>query len=191
MGGSDACDGSGPHHITLWGDSWLGRFPLRPEIDVFLSLAEEAAEEFSAEPGSSGLGWLALLYENMSAKRSTITWDSPDTASALRTGDSVEIAWLPEDLFLASAKAVELLAHGQMQQQALRERTRDDETDSQESKVRRVPENLGVFRLAKRIKRELPKGGTKLDIARDYAEGDEKKAQNLLRRLRRYPHLLE
>ena len=54
-----------------------------------------------------------------------------------------------------------------------------------------VPENPEVLKLAKRIKRELPKGGTMIDIARDFADGDETKANTLLRQLRRYPHLLE
>ncbi|MFC1597189.1 hypothetical protein ACFL5Q_04520 [Planctomycetota bacterium] len=54
-----------------------------------------------------------------------------------------------------------------------------------------IPENPEVLQLAKRIRRELPGGGTMINIARDFADGDETKANSLLRQLRRYPHLLE
>jgi hypothetical protein len=57
----------------------------------------------------------------------------------------------------------------------------------------KLPENPEVYKLALKIKRELPKGGTKEDIALDFTNGDEKKAASLLRQLRpdRYGHLLD
>jgi len=67
----------------------------------------------------------------------------------------------------------------------------DSKTDSLRKTGSVLPENSEVLKLAKKIKRDLPKGGTKVEIARDFANGDEKKAQNLLRQLRRYPVLLE
>ncbi|RIK74925.1 MAG: hypothetical protein DCC68_22145 [Planctomycetota bacterium] len=67
----------------------------------------------------------------------------------------------------------------------------DSKTDNRKKIRQFVPENSDVLKLAKRIKRELPKGGTRNDIARDFTDGDEKKAQSLLRQIRRFPHLLE
>ena len=67
----------------------------------------------------------------------------------------------------------------------------DGKTDGKKNNKNLVPENPEVAKLAKRIKKELPKGGNKTDIARDFADGNEKKAQSLLRKLRDYPNLLE
>lgn len=53
-----------------------------------------------------------------------------------------------------------------------------------------LPASPDLMRLAKKIKEELPKGGKKIDIARDFTGGDEKRAESLLRQLRRYPKLL-
>ncbi|MBN1394759.1 MAG: hypothetical protein JW959_07025 [Pirellulales bacterium] len=53
-----------------------------------------------------------------------------------------------------------------------------------------LPDSSDLIRLAKKIKEELPVGGSKIDIARDFTEGDEKRATSLLRQLRRYPALL-
>jgi hypothetical protein len=68
------------------------------------------------------------------------------------------------------------------------ERTPDSKKDN---KKKSLPDNPKLFKLAKKIKTDLPKGGTKIDIIRDFTDGDEKEAKSLDRQLRRYPHLLE
>jgi hypothetical protein len=66
----------------------------------------------------------------------------------------------------------------------------DNISDKSEKKRLRVPTNPDVARLARRIKDCRNKDRSKSDVALDFTEGDEKKATNLLRQLRRYPHLL-
>ena len=69
-----------------------------------------------------------------------------------------------------------------------------DKTDNKTDKRKNlVPPNTDVIKLAKKIKRDLPKGGTKRDIALEFADGDERRAESLLRELRpsRYGHLLK
>ncbi|GEM_PF-6606757 len=58
-----------------------------------------------------------------------------------------------------------------------------------DTKTDKLPENGDVIRLARMIGRELPKGRTKIDIALDFTEGNERRANSLLRSLRRYPAL--
>jgi hypothetical protein len=62
--------------------------------------------------------------------------------------------------------------------------------DKQEKRVR-VPENLDVLRLAKVINKARGSGRSKNEIAREFTEYDERKAQSLLRKLRDFPHLLD
>src|SRR5262249_39216237 len=47
-----------------------------------------------------------------------------------------------------------------------------------------------VLRLAKKIDKEKRNGSSQKQIALDFTDGDEQKADSLLRQLRRYPHLL-
>lgn len=54
-----------------------------------------------------------------------------------------------------------------------------------------VPDNPDVAKLANKIRRERNDVPNMLDIARDFTNGDEGKAENLLRQLRRYKHLLD
>ncbi len=70
------------------------------------------------------------------------------------------------------------------------DRTADNKTDNGKKFQSVVPENPEVLKLAKKIKAEFPKNGTRIDIAREFVGDDEKKAQGLLRQLRRFPHLL-
>jgi hypothetical protein len=62
-----------------------------------------------------------------------------------------------------------------------------------EKEKNRIPENPDVLRLAKEMKRKLRKTGfpTKKSIALEFTNGNESRAQNLLRQLRSFPHLLE
>lgn len=66
----------------------------------------------------------------------------------------------------------------------------DSKTDKRKNLL---PRNPDVAKLALKIKRDLPKGGSKEDIALEYADNDAKKAASLLRQLRpdRYGHLLD
>ena len=54
-----------------------------------------------------------------------------------------------------------------------------------------VPGNPHVTRLADKIRRERDTVPSFLEIARDFTNGNEKRAKSLLRQLRRFPHLLE
>jgi hypothetical protein len=67
----------------------------------------------------------------------------------------------------------------------------DNKPDNRGKKSHCVPENPQVLRLAKKIKKERQAGVSQIDSARDFCEGDETKAESLLRQLRRYPHLLD
>jgi len=53
-----------------------------------------------------------------------------------------------------------------------------------------LPENPEVFRLAKAINDSSDTEQSQLQIAIQFTNGDEKKASNLLRQLRRFPHLV-
>jgi hypothetical protein len=94
---------------------------------------------------------------------------------------------------------IEMLLTGQLRPQPLAlpapviqepQRTTDRPGDKPKKSL---PRDMDVVRLAKRIKDELSKGGTREDIALDFAEGDEKKAERLLRQLRpdRHGYLLD
>jgi hypothetical protein len=67
----------------------------------------------------------------------------------------------------------------------------DKETDKSKKKLHTIPENPEVVKLAKAIKRGRQERRAKIDVARGFTEGNELKAQSLLRQLRRYPVLLE
>ena len=64
----------------------------------------------------------------------------------------------------------------------------DNKTDK---KKKLVPTVTDVLKLAKIVKRELPKGRTKKDIALEFADGNAQRAEGLLRQLRRYEDLLK
>ncbi len=51
------------------------------------------------------------------------------------------------------------------------------------------PQSVEVHRFIQKLKRDLRPGVRFIDVARDFADGDEKKAESLLRRARRYSHL--
>jgi hypothetical protein len=67
----------------------------------------------------------------------------------------------------------------------------DNKPDNRRKKSHPVPENPEVLKLAKKINRERKEGVSQIDCARELCENDERKANSLLRQLRRYPHLLE
>jgi len=70
-------------------------------------------------------------------------------------------------------------------------RTADTKADTSKNKrVREVPENPGVLKLAKRINDPRNRGRSKTELARELTDYNETKAQSLLRKLRDYPHLL-
>jgi hypothetical protein len=67
----------------------------------------------------------------------------------------------------------------------------DNKPDKPKEKLFAIPENHEVIELAKRIKKGQAQGRSKIDIARGFTENDEKKAQSLLRQLRRHRWLLQ
>jgi len=67
----------------------------------------------------------------------------------------------------------------------------DKEADKPKKKLRTIPENSEVLKLAKRIKKGRKEGRPQVDVAREFTEANEVKAQSLLRQLRRYPDLLD
>jgi len=79
------------------------------------------------------------------------------------------------------------------------ERTADSKADSKkQSSGNLIPENPEVAKLALLIKRRWQdaerrnlRKPTKAEIAREFTEGDEAKADSLLRQLRRFPAMLE
>lgn len=66
----------------------------------------------------------------------------------------------------------------------------DTKADKSEVKAVRLPQNVDVNELARLINKTVGAEGSKLAVARQFTDGDEKRAQNLLRQLRRFPHLL-
>jgi hypothetical protein len=70
------------------------------------------------------------------------------------------------------------------------ERTRADTTADTKSKGRvRLPKCRDTLRLAKLINDSIDGELSQIDIARQFTEGNEKRAQTLMRAVRRYPHL--
>jgi hypothetical protein len=66
----------------------------------------------------------------------------------------------------------------------------DKNPDKRQSGRVKLPRNKDVFRLAKKINDEIHAELSQRQIAIAFTNGDEGKADNLLRQLRRYPHLL-
>jgi hypothetical protein len=203
----DAVFGSPTHAVHMPEHPWFGRvagFSWRSlgGAETFEILAREAAFDFADVSDDPTGCWLGMLYRLFPERRAVFILDQPHSASAFRHGDRIEIAWLPWNVFLTSAKAIEkrLEKKGLSVEptatdggEGSSERTADSKTDSPEKRGAVVPQNLDVAKLARKIKKELPEGGTMIDIARDFTDGDEKRAQSLLRQLRgdRFKHLLE
>ncbi len=55
----------------------------------------------------------------------------------------------------------------------------------------RLPQNPDVLKLARLIRQRAQEGSTQKEAALEFTGGDERKAESLLRQLRRYPHLLK
>jgi hypothetical protein len=66
----------------------------------------------------------------------------------------------------------------------------DSKPDKRPKEMKVIPDNPEVLKLAKKIKNR-EKGVSQIDSAREFCECDERKAQSLLRQVRRYRHLLE
>lgn len=69
---------------------------------------------------------------------------------------------------------------------------KDSETDSDQNSAPRLPDTPDVRDLCRLLQKELAKGRTQNEIAREFTgemPGDDKKAQSLLRQARRYRHL--
>jgi hypothetical protein len=73
------------------------------------------------------------------------------------------------------------------------DRTADNKTDNpKKSRKNPSPENTEVLKLAKYIKRQWKQRPSekKTSLALEFTNGDNDKAESLLRQLRRFPHLL-
>ncbi len=67
---------------------------------------------------------------------------------------------------------------------------RRGQTDSGADKgTKKTCTDSAVLQLVKKLQKELPNGDSMIAIARDFTEGNEKKAQTLLRKIRRYQML--
>ncbi len=62
----------------------------------------------------------------------------------------------------------------------------DTRADTSRKNLTRVPRNNDVLRLHQKLVKEADKGRSQIDIARDFTEGDAKKADSLLRAVRRF-----
>ncbi len=58
-----------------------------------------------------------------------------------------------------------------------------------DTKKNKLPDSVDVRDLCHLLKKELPKGRSAIEIAREFMDNNEDKAQNLLRQARRYKHL--
>jgi hypothetical protein len=62
----------------------------------------------------------------------------------------------------------------------------DSKADSKKKSSPKLPENPEVSRLINRLNQNRDSGRSKIDIAREFTDGDEKGAKNLLRQTRRF-----
>lgn len=67
----------------------------------------------------------------------------------------------------------------------------DTAADTGKKKKLSLPDNPDILALAKRINMGAASGRTRKEIALEFTDGREKKADSLLRQLRRYNHLLD
>jgi len=70
-------------------------------------------------------------------------------------------------------------------------RTPDSEPDTEEEKATRLPDTPDVRDLCRLLQQRLPRGETQIAVAREFTQGDEKKAESLLRQARRFRSLWE
>jgi hypothetical protein len=198
------------HAVQMPGNPWFGRFGPRwackwsGGTSTFTKLAREAAHEFagpSDDPTDPTGCWLGILYRLFPDQRSMLAFDSTDAASAFLPRDKIEIAWLPWNVFRTSAKAVKKLfqqdslsvepkATGAVEESS--ERTADSKTDTRKKGPPTLPDSPDVRDLCRLLQKHLPEGWKQIEIARKFTgemPGDDRKAANLLRQARRFPHL--
>jgi len=206
------------HIVRMGGKTWIGRYgdsdwdvceALRQGIgdlswlNLFTELSQEAADNFvdrgkppawicdpdEWSPDVEEFGhnlWLNTVYTVFAHEPERWSFD-PDFPFPMEPGETFFVTGLPCNVFLASARAIEILI---AEDNGLSDRTADGETDSQKSNVGRLPDNPNVLKLAKKMRSERESGATMKDIAMDFTDGDEAKAESLLRQLRRYRSLL-
>ncbi|HUT12078.1 MAG TPA: hypothetical protein VMY42_16370 [Thermoguttaceae bacterium] len=213
---------SAAHFLLIDDRQWIGRFgdadgemridedgyPFDYEpVSEFWKLSDEAARHLAApnampvtiytahEEMEEGADvWLDSLYELFA--HTPEQWDyHPNLPYQLNPGESFSVIGLPCNVFLASARAIELFAE---EKAALprqlagsarpADNSADSKTDNAVSARVRIPENPDVLRLAKKIN-ERNGDMTKTEIALELTEGDQTQAESLLRQLRRFPCL--
>jgi hypothetical protein len=67
----------------------------------------------------------------------------------------------------------------------------DTKADKPKKRICTIPRNSDAVKLAQKLKKGRVEGRTDIDVAREFTEGNEQKAQSLLRCLRHYPDLLK
>jgi hypothetical protein len=136
----------------------------------------------TADPSIRG-GPLGHLFDELLETRLYV-WSPNRIPSSLADSALIALFQIEETLLDDLRKAAETLL-------AAAADSADNKTDKSKKKRNTIPTNLDVAKLAKRVKKGMAEGRTKIDIAREFTESDEKKAMSLLRELRRYPRLLE
>jgi len=217
-----------PQRIYCRSNLWVGRYAdvneneseitevLEDASNEFIALSQEATDHFSNvnhPPIHVDLEgafpiivnpWLNKLYALFDPAPEMN--EGPEFVQLrLEPGESFEIIGLPCNVFLASARAIEMLAKHKVDdliplwpssadvvygpptpQDPKAERTADTNADRQEIVV---PKNPKVIQLAHKIHQAGSKGKSQREIALEFTEGDEQQADSLLRQVRRFPHL--
>jgi hypothetical protein len=99
-----------------------------------------------------------------------------------------------EDLLATLDGAVDvlelLLARETLEESAESEGTPDSKPDNGKFSWPQSPNNPNVSKLANMVRKNVDKQRKKIDMAREIEDGDETKAQSLVRQLRNFPHLM-
>ncbi len=143
---------------------------------------------------------LVLGYLDQAALK--VAWaDYQAAREALPTGRllTLDLAWLREwaarfarvmeadDAMIAMLRALQADLIAALERGA---DTSDTGADKPSEKQVRLPKNLEVLELARLINQDLGREGSQMAIALQVTGGDQPKARNLLRQLRRFRHLL-
>jgi hypothetical protein len=170
-------------------------------VDFLKQVTKAGRDRFAAggpswtalEPYLRASGLDGLIHKQQLAVKSlreSITWD--DKPGDFDTFKPCVVALAA---VVAAERAIVALI-GELQQRIISELDgigdvgADTNADNGSDAPIRLPEDPLVIRLAKEINDRLDDEGSKISIARQLTDGDDKKAQSLLRQLRRYPHLL-
>lgn len=132
--------------------------------------------------------------------RANLAWADEFGEPPPRTPDefvawAYRLGWAAERVEAKHWTYADILARAEGYLTGLRERlatqrTADSKTDNEKKTAFSLPENDDVTRLAKALRDCDDPRATQSSVAREFTNGDERRAGTLLRQLRRYPHLL-